>query len=156
MKLDYLMARPVGEPGRNLADQQSKVRDGQMLEISPEKVCFVIVKSREFDVKVEVSDPDSGSNASDDGMVDVLEDTPDDSTEEELIEFISGLNEAEQVNLVALTWLGRGDFTAGDFKSAVAEAQYARTDHTASYLLGIPLLSDYLEEGLNQLDLSCD
>lgn len=127
-----------------------------MLEISPEKVCFVIVKSREFDVKVEVDDPDSGSNPSDDGMVDVLEDMPDDSTEQELTEFIGGLNETEQVNLVALTWLGRGDFTADDFKSALDEALYARTDHTASYLLGIPLLSDYLEEGLNQLGVSCE
>ena len=127
-----------------------------MLEISPEKVCFVIVKSREYDVKVEVDDPDSGSNPTDDDMVDVLEDMPEDSTEQELIEFIGALNETEQVNLVALTWLGRGDFTADDFTSALKEARYARTDHTASYLLGIPLLSDYLEEGLNQLGISCE
>ena len=127
-----------------------------MLEISPEKVCFVIVKSREFDVKVEVDDPDSGSNPTDNGMVDVLDDMPGDSTEQELTEFIGALNETEQVNLVALTWLGRGDFTAEDFKAALDEARYARTDHTASYLLGIPLLSDYLEEGLNQLGVSCE
>ncbi len=127
-----------------------------MLEISPEKVCFVIVKAREYDVKVEVDDPDSGSNAADDGMVDVLEDMPDDATEQELTEFINALNESEQVSLVALTWLGRSDFIADDFKSALAAARYARTDHTASYLLGIPLLSDYLEEGLNQLGVTCE
>ncbi len=127
-----------------------------MLEISPEKVCFVILKSREFDAKVEVDDPVPGSSPSDDVMLETLEDMPDDSAQQELTEFIGALNEGEQVSLVALTWLGRGDFTADDFDSAIKEAQYARTDHTASYLLGIPLLSDYLEEGLNQLGHSCE
>ena len=50
-----------------------------MLEISPEKVCFVILKSREFDAKVEVDDPVPGSSPSDDGMLEILEDMPDDS-----------------------------------------------------------------------------
>ena len=44
------------------------------LAISAEKVGFLIEKAREFDVKDVVSDPDSGSNGADDGMIDVLED----------------------------------------------------------------------------------
>ena len=79
------------------------------LSISPEKVCFFISKAHQFDGKVAVSDPDSGSNASDDMMLDVLEDHADDPTAQELTSFINALNEDEQVDLVALTWLGRGD-----------------------------------------------
>jgi hypothetical protein len=36
------------------------------LSISPEKVCFIVAKAREFDVKDVVTDPDDSSNASDD------------------------------------------------------------------------------------------
>ena len=127
-----------------------------MLTISPEKVCYLIVKGREFDVKVEVDDPDSGSNATDDAMIDVLEDTADDSVQDELTGFINALNEDEQIQLVALAWLGRGDHTKDEFAQAVSDARAARTDHTASYLLGIPMLPDYLEEALSQLNLSCE
>lgn len=48
------------------------------LSISPEKVCFIVVKAREFDAKDIVTDPDSSSNASDDAMRSVLEDHADD------------------------------------------------------------------------------
>ncbi len=121
------------------------------LSISPEKVYFVIVKAREFDVKDMVTEPDPASNASDDGMVSVLEDHSDDPTRRELIQFIRGLNEDEQIDLVALTWLGRGDGTASDWKEIRGEARRAHNKRTASYLLGNPLLSDNLEEGLSQL-----
>ena len=127
-----------------------------MLTISPEKVCYLAVKGREFDVKVEVDDPDSGSNATDDAMIDVLQDSADDSVQDELTGFINAPNEDEQVQLVALAWLGRGDYTKDEFAEAVSTAQAARTDHTASYLLGIPLLPDYLEEALSQLNMSCE
>ncbi len=60
------------------------------------------------------------------------------------------------MQLIALAWLGRGDYTRNDFPQAIRDAQDARTDHTASYLLGIPLLPDYLEEALSQLGHSCE
>ncbi len=75
------------------------------LSISPEKVCFIIVKAREFDVKDEVSEPDPGSNPSDDRDVAVLEDHEDDPVFEELTSFIGALSEDEQIDLVALAWL---------------------------------------------------
>ena len=40
--------------------------EGDVLSISPEKVCFIIVKAREFDAKDAVTDPDPGSNPTDD------------------------------------------------------------------------------------------
>src|SRR3954454_19936254 len=81
------------------------------LAISAEKVAFIIEKAREFDVKEADSDPDSGSNPTDDDAVDVLTDDGSDPTGQELGSFIFALNEDEQIDLVALTWLGRGEGT---------------------------------------------
>ena len=125
------------------------------LAISSDKVCFIIIKAREFDVKDAVSDPDSGSNAADDGMIDVLEDHGDDPTEQEIRGFIRAMTEDEQIDLVALTWLGRGDGTLEEWADLRGEAERQHNNRTAAYLLGIPLLGDYLEEGLNQFGKSC-
>src|SRR5690242_5253824 len=92
------------------------------LSISPDKVCFIIVKAREFDVKDVVTDPDPGSNPTDDDMRAVLEDHRDDPTLQELTSFINALSEDEQVDLVALTWLGRGDAELSDWDQLRAEA----------------------------------
>ncbi|MBX6322423.1 MAG: DUF3775 domain-containing protein [Rhodospirillaceae bacterium] len=126
------------------------------LEISPEKVCYIIIKARELDAQVETDDPDSGSNPSDDRAIDVLEDVEDNPTAEELEAFIDSLNEDEQVQLVALAWLGRGDYTIESWDEAVAEARAAHNDRTADYLIGTPLLGDYLEQGLAAHQLSCE
>ena len=126
------------------------------LTIATEKICFIIVKAREFDVKDEVTDPDDASNATDDNMISVLEDHSDDPVANEIRGFIGAMNEDEQIDLVALTWLGRGDGTIEDWHELRAEAARAHNKRTAAYLLGIPLLSDYLEEALSLFDLSCD
>jgi len=125
------------------------------LEIALEKVCFVIVKAREFEVKDVATDVDSGSNATDDDMRDVLEDLPGDPTYDELVGFIEGMTDDERIDLVTIMWLGRDDSTLDDWKALRSEAERAGTESTARYLLGTPLLSDYLEAGLEKLDLNC-
>jgi hypothetical protein len=130
--------------------------DSPTLSISPAKVCFFIAKAREFDVKDVVTDPGSSSKAADEGMLSVLEDHPDDPTYQELMAFISALSEDEQIDLVTLTWLGRGDGTIEDWDDLRAEASRAHNNRTASYLLGKPMLADHLEEGLAQFECSCE
>lgn len=120
------------------------------IAISAEKVAAIIAKARQFDVKDVVTDPDPGSNASDDAMLSVLEDHSDDPVRSELTAMIRGLNEDEQVDLVALAWLGRGDGELDDWNDIRSEASRAHNKHTAEYLLGNPLLGDNLEEGLAQ------
>jgi len=124
------------------------------LTIAPEKVFFILAKARQFEAKVELSDPDSGSNASDDAMRDVLEDTGADPVRSELIGAIRDLNQDEQVDLVALAWLGRGDGDVSDWDDLRAEATRAHNNRTASYLIGMPLLAAQLEEGLSLLGYS--
>jgi hypothetical protein len=132
----------------------------EALTISPEQVCFIIVKAREFDVKEADSELDSGSNPSDHCEIEVLEDTPDDPVQQEIAEFISAMNEDEQIDLVGLAWLGRDPGGAlEDWPSIREEAANARTSSglsTARYLLGIPTLGDYLEEGLSMFGKSCE
>jgi hypothetical protein len=126
------------------------------LSISPDKLCFVIAKAREFDVKDVVTDPDVVSNAADDAMMSVLEDHPDDPTYDELKSFIGALTQDEQIDLVALTWLGRGDGTLDDWDDLRDEAARAHNRRTAAYLLGKPMLADHLEEALAQFGISCE
>jgi hypothetical protein len=131
--------------------------DDGPLTISPEKVCFIIIKAREFDAKDEVTEPDPGSNPSDDGDAAVLEDHLDDPVVEEITGFINAMSDDEQIDLVALAWLGRDDYSAADWPAVRAEAAGAHNRRTtARYLLGLPLLGDFLEEGLSMLGYSCE
>ncbi len=101
------------------------------------------------------SDPEeSGSNPSDDLEADILEDFADDATLEELTAAIDALNEDEVIDLIALAWVGRGDFQKGDWREARALADERHRPHSATYLLGMPALGDYLEEGLAALGYS--
>lgn len=130
--------------------------DAENLTISPEKVCFLIIKAREFDAKEEVNEPDPGSNPSDDKEAAVLEDREDDPVVEEITSLIDSLSEDEQIDLVSLAWLGRDDYSAADWADVRAEAARAHNERTASYLLGMPMLGDFLEEGLATLGYSCE
>jgi hypothetical protein len=127
------------------------------LAISTESVCFIIVKARQFDAKEADSDPDSGSNPSDDSGRDILEDQSDDPVVEELTSFIRGLSQDDQIDLIALTWLGRDDYGADEWPAVRAEAAASYDPRrVVRYLLGMPLLSDFLAEGLALLGRSCD
>jgi Protein of unknown function (DUF3775) len=124
------------------------------LAVSAEKIGFLIEKMREFDVKEGASDPDSGSNGADDNMVDVLADGGDDPVVGEITGFINAMTEDEQIDLVALMRLGRGDGVMEEWDDLRREAANGYDGRTASYLLGEPLVSDYLAEGLDAFGLT--
>jgi hypothetical protein len=125
------------------------------LSISSEKVCFLIVKAREFDVQDLAADTDSGSNASDDSMVDVLEDHADNPVIQEIATFVTELSDEEKADVMAMMQLGRGDGTFEDWEALRDQAFREHGDRAAAYLLGEPLLGDHLEEGLSQFGFSC-
>jgi len=103
-----------------------------------------------------VTDPDDASNAADDAMISVLEDHRDDPVVQEIAATIFAMSQDEQVDLVTLAWLGRGDGSIEDWDELRAEATRAHNKRTASYLLGMPLLADYLDEALSEFCHSCD
>jgi Protein of unknown function (DUF3775) len=127
------------------------------LSLSLEKVCFIIAKAREFEAKDLPNIPDEASNPSDDRMIEVLEDRPnEDAVLQELRSIIGGMSEDEQIDLVALAWLGRGDAGTEGWEELRSEAARAHNRRTAAYLLTMPLLPTYLQDGLAELGLSCE
>lgn len=124
-------------------------------EINPDKVCFVIEKARELEAEDEGIEADN-SNPTDDDFRSILTDRAYKPIRRELVAFINAMDDDEKAELVALTWTGRGDYSAREWRVAVAEARSRREVETSIYLLGIPLLSDYLEEGLAVFDMSCE
>lgn len=129
------------------------------LTIPVDRVCWLIVKTREYDVKDAPTMPDPGSNSTDDNMINVLEERRDDPVEQEIRGFIAALSDDEKSDLVALAWLGRDDNELEDWPELRAEAARAQANHaghTADYLLGEPLVSDFLEEGLSLIGESCE
>lgn len=130
------MARPVSPP---------------LLAIDREMLSYIIIKAREFDAKVQPVEPDPGSNPADDREEEILGDYADDPTLDELRTAIDDLNEDAVVDLIALTWLGRGDYDAEDWREARLLAEERHRPHSSDYLVGIPSLGDYIEEGLAAL-----
>ncbi|GGD19715.1 DUF3775 domain-containing protein [Sinisalibacter lacisalsi] len=118
-----------------------------MIEISPSKVARIIIRARTLDAKTGRWD-----TPMDDAEADsILESRPSDATEDELRSYISDLNSDEQASLVAIMWIGRDTFTADDLEEAIETAKSEATAPTEDYLLGVPLLSDYLTSGLEAL-----
>ena len=126
-----------------------------MLTIPLETLAYIIEKARQFDAEVP-SDAEEGSNAADDDERQILLDTPDNPTAQELRSALDGLNVDEREELLALLWLGRGDYDAGNWSEALKQARQTRTASETAYLLGTPLLADYLEEGVSALGLSLE
>ncbi|HLT78621.1 MAG TPA: DUF3775 domain-containing protein [Ferrovibrio sp.] len=117
------------------------------LQIDVEKVCAIIAKARHYDADappMELSD--EAEEAFDAAGL---------SLRDEIAELIGELSDEESVELVAMLWLGRGDYTAEEWEEAKAVAQERHTDHTADYLLGTTRLAEYLEQGLELLGHSC-
>lgn len=95
-----------------------------MLEISVAKMVRVIMLSREYG-------PDSPH----------------------LTDYIGGLNEDEQISLVALMWIGRESFEPEDLTDALSMARQEATAPTEEYLSGIPELGDLIEQGMDALGI---
>lgn len=130
------------------------------MDIALEIVCHVIHRARELVADLNPLEDEPGKRAADDTADELSEEDEGGLSEsaeyEELKEYIRNLHEDEQVELVALTWVGRGTYTAEDWDEALEIARDEHAKNAARYLLSQPLLADELEEGLNEFDLSCE
>lgn len=125
-----------------------------MIGIPLDTLAFIIEKARAYEAEVAPEGMEDGSNPSDDRAIGVLEDTPDNPIAQELAAALEALNEDERAELLALTWIGRGDYTADEWGEALAAAQAALDERAIAYLMETPNLADLLEEGLAALGLS--
>jgi hypothetical protein len=129
-----------------------------MLTVGLETICFIIAKAREFQAKEQVVIPEIPASPSDDWAMQVLADHIDDMSFQEVSATVRDMDPEQQAELIALMWLGRGDYDIEEWATSLEDArdQYEEHDNTAGYLLAHPMVSDHLEEGLIAHGYSCE
>jgi len=129
-----------------------------MLNINSETVCFIIAKAREFQVKEEIVIPEVPLSPSENWAQQILADHIDDPCATEVVETVKDLEPDQQAELVALMWLGRGDYDRSEWDTAVQDAAESMDDipDPGSYLLAHPLVADFLLDGLDKHGLGCE
>lgn len=127
-----------------------------MFEINLDKICFVILKSREMESGTPVENSEPSETPLEDMDLDTLEARRDDPENIELVAFIDNLNDDEALDLIALMWVGRGTYEPDDFLEARKVAEKEATHTPAEYLLGTPLLAEHLQAGIEAFDMSCE
>ena len=144
------MTPPAAEPPMNAPEPA--------LSIPVDTVYFIIDKLREYDSRDMLAEPVEDPCPLESEDVDVLREQENEyrnaTVLQELHSVIDDLPEDQQVDLVALTWLGRDNCSATDWWSIREEVAQARNARTADYLLGMSMASDFLEEGLSTLGFS--
>ena len=120
----------------------------QELELNRDTVQFLIDTVHEFHSREDVMFPEEPESANEDWSRQMAIDYGGDPYYVELKSTIEDLEPDQQISLVALMWLGRGNYTLDRWDTALEQAEYSWNDHTADYLIGTSLLADYLAEGL--------
>jgi hypothetical protein len=129
-----------------------------MLNLNPDTVCFIISKARQFQAKEEVVIPEVPYSPSDDWALQVLASHIEDACAREVKSTVKDLEPDQQAEMIALMWLGRGDYQLDEWALAMQDAEEVLTDISdpGAYLLVHPMAADYLLEGLNQLGINCE
>ncbi len=119
------------------------------MNMAERSVRSLILRARAYDSKEQIDDFQPDPDTAELDSVESMLTGYSDPIRDEIRNWVDGLDEESQVELVALYWIGRGDFEGKEFVAAVSEAQARRSSPTAGYLLGAPMLGDYLEAGLD-------
>jgi len=126
-------------------------------------LCRIILRAREYEAQTP-TDYDGGEAADnvddeDEGTLSVLDDTINESVEEELQAAFEDLGEDQLAEVIALCWVGQGTYEAADWDEAFSEAQdlvTGGTDGAIAELMDMPMLASVLDSGLAAFDLSCE
>lgn len=129
------------------------------LSIGPDTVRLLILKAKALSADLnddyvdgaehEVEfDGDWNDTHHHDGLA---EEEAENLTEREFRALVGDLNIDEAAELVALAWLGRGDYDGSEWATAITAARDRVNRRTATYLLGMPMLGDWLEDGLEAI-----
>ncbi len=126
-------------------------------------LCRIIVRGREYEAQTP-TDYDGGEAAdnvddTDEETLSVLDDSINDSVEEELRAVLEDLGEDQLAEVIAFSWVGQGTYDAADWDEAMEEAQSLVSDGSdgaIEELMEQPMLASVLESGLAAFDLSCD
>lgn len=129
-----------------------------------ETLCRIILRAREYDAQTP-SDYDADEAADnvddeDEGSLSVLDDSINDSVEEELRSILEDLGEDQLIEVLAFAWVGSGNYDSSEWNDALQDAQEMHddggTENIIDELLEMPMLPSVLESGLAAFDLNCD
>ncbi|MGN6706333.1 MAG: DUF3775 domain-containing protein [Rhodanobacter sp.] len=130
------------------------------LAIAPDTVCFIVRKLREYESLDLLAEHDVPANPLEyedaDRITEQENEYAFDPVRQELVSFIDELPDDQKIDLVALMWLGRSNGSAAEWPALREEAAEAANARTTDYLLGSPLVGDFLKEGLSALGYACD
>ncbi len=127
-----------------------------MLEINQEIVCNIIKKAREINIADDLVLPEERDDLSDAEWKQILVEYQEDLSYLELKDLIDDLEPDQQEDIIALMYIGRGDFTKDEWKSARQQARTINNPGRADYLISKSMLADYLTEGLAAFGYSCE
>lgn len=126
------------------------------LNISTETICYIVTKAHEFHAKEGVTFPEKIKDSENEyDWAQILADHEDDLTFLEMKSVIYNLEPDQRIELLALFYMGRGDFSIEQWNTARNTAKNNMPTKLAEYLFSKPQLSDHLEEALNMLGFSC-
>jgi hypothetical protein len=120
-----------------------------MIDLNPESVRNIVEHVREFQTEASMEPEMEPESLTDDQAFERLTEYHGDARYNELRNLIEDLEPDQQRTLVALMWLGRGDYALEEWEESLAYAAEADSVSTVDYLVATPLLADYLEEGLS-------
>ena len=122
-----------------------------------DRIEYLVVTARGLNAQVPATDPDEGSNPTDDEAVGVLQGEDGGAVGEALDAALDDLNEEQLSDLLALMWVGRGDYDEEQWEEAREEARLPeRRVRAKTELTEEPLLADHLEAGLEALGIEAE
>ena len=121
-------------------------------------LCRIILRAREYEAQVP-TDYDGGEAAEnvdgEDGeALSVLDDSINDSVEEELTAAFEDLAEDQLAEVLAFCWVGQGTYEASEWDEAIEEA--GSETKIVAELMDMPMLASVLEAGMAAFEISCD
>jgi hypothetical protein len=126
-------------------------------------LCRIVLRAREYEAQTptDYDGNEAADNVDDDdeGALSVLDDTINDSVEEELKAILEDLGEDQLAEVVAFCWVGQGTYEAADWDEAMEEATALATgggEAAIDELVDMPMLASVLEAGLAAFELSCN
>jgi Protein of unknown function (DUF3775) len=125
-----------------------------MLKISKEKLAYIISSAKEYEETAGCWDEVVRDSFNDNVVSPLGDELYDPGANSSLSEVVEDLNDAEKASLIALSMIGRGEVNAENFDRAMSLALAEDTDRAVTYLLRIPMVAEYLEEGLQRLGYS--
>ena len=121
-------------------------------------LCRIILRAREYEAQTP-TDYDGGEAAdnvddTDEETLSVLDDSINDSVEEELRSSFEDLGEDQLAEVLAFCWVGQGTYEASEWDEAIDEA--GSESKIVDELMDMPMLASVLEAGMAAFDITCE